>query len=85
MRDPLIRLAGLFECESAKGNKYFTGLLNSGAKLVMLVNKDKQADNEPDWLLYLTERRRRGETNKRDEDGTYQHDPSRRQGSERSG
>ena len=74
MRDTLIRLAGLFECESAKGNKYFTGLLNSGAKLVMLVNKDKQADNEPDWNLYLTERRRQSETNRRDEDGTYQHD-----------
>ncbi len=67
MRDTLIRLAGLFKCDSAKGNKYFTGLLNSGAKLVMLTNKDKKADNEPDLNLYLTERRWQGETNRRTE------------------
>ncbi len=58
MSDTLIRLAGLFECESATGNKYFTGLLNGGAKLVMLKNNYKTADNEPDWNLYLTERQR---------------------------
>ncbi len=58
MADHLIRLAGLFECESPAGNRYFTGLLNGGAKLVMLKNNYKQADNEPDWNLYLTERQR---------------------------
>ncbi len=58
MSDTLIRLAGLFECESAAGNRYFTGLLNGGVKLVMLKNNYKQADNEPDWNLYLTERQR---------------------------
>ena len=60
MSDTLIRLAGLFECESAAGNRYFTGLLNGGVKLVMLKNNYKQADNEPDWNLYLTERQRQG-------------------------
>ena len=58
MADHLIRLAGLFECESAAGNRYFTGLLNGGVKLVMLKNNFKTADNEPDWNLYLTERQR---------------------------
>ncbi len=58
MSDTLIRLAGLFECESAAGNRYFTGLLNGGVKLVMLKNNYKTADNEPDWNLYLTERQR---------------------------
>ena len=53
MANTLIKLAGLFECESKAGNRYFTGLINSGAKLVMLENKRHQADNEPHWLLYV--------------------------------
>ncbi len=58
MSDTLIRLAGLYECESKAGNKYFTGLLNSGVKLVMFQNKRREKDNDPHWLLYLTERER---------------------------
>ena len=38
------------------GDTYFTGLLNSGAKLVMLRNNRRENDNEPHWNLYLTER-----------------------------
>jgi len=56
MSDNLIKLAGLFECESKAGNKYFTGLLNHGTKLVMLKNKHREAENQPHWVLYLTER-----------------------------
>ena len=58
MSDTLIRLAGLYECESKAGNKYFTGLLNSGIKLVMFSNKRREKDTDPHWLLYLTERER---------------------------
>ncbi len=52
----LIRLAGMYENESKAGNRYFVGLLNHGTKLVMLKNKHRQADNEPHWHLYITER-----------------------------
>ena len=54
MSSDLVRLAGLYERESKAGNKYFTGLLNGGVKLVMLANKDRQAENEPHWWLYVT-------------------------------
>ena len=56
MSNELIKLAGLYENESKAGNRYFVGLLNSGAKLVMLANKDRKADNEPGWTLFLTTR-----------------------------
>ena len=55
MSNDLIKLAGLYENESKAGNKYFVGLLNSGAKLVMLANRDR-ADNEPHWTLFVTTR-----------------------------
>jgi len=57
MGDQLIKLAGLFENQSKQtGDTYFTGLLNSGAKLVMLRNNRRENDNEPHWNLYLTAR-----------------------------
>ncbi len=56
MSNYLIKLAGLYENESKAGNRYFVGLLNSGAKLVMLANKDRKADNEPHWHLFLSAR-----------------------------
>ena len=58
MSSDLVRLAGLYERESKAGNKYFTGLLNSGVKLVMFSNKRREKDTDPHWLLYLTERER---------------------------
>ena len=54
MSSDLVRLAGLYERESKVGNKYFTGLLNSRVRLVMLRNKDREGDNPPDWNLYVS-------------------------------
>ncbi len=53
MNDPMVKLAGLYEKTSAKGNKYFIGRLN-GARLLMFANMDKKG--EPDWYLYVQER-----------------------------
>ena len=52
----LIRLAGMYENESAAGHRYFVGLMNSSVKLVMLRNSHKEAENQHDWVLYLTSR-----------------------------
>jgi hypothetical protein len=54
MDDVKIRLAGLYENQSKAGNRYFVGLLNSGAKLLMLENK-RAGEGEPGWSLFLTE------------------------------
>jgi len=56
MSNDLIKLAGLFENESKSGNRYFVGLLNSGAKLLMLANNNRESDRDPGWTLFLTTR-----------------------------
>ena len=68
MSDQLIKLAGLFENQSkSSGDTYFTGLLNSSAKLVMLKNNRRESDNEPHWNLYLTARENRSHQPRRAE------------------
>ena len=42
MNAPMIKLAGLYEKTSGKGNRYFVGRLN-GARLLMFTNTEKQA------------------------------------------
>jgi hypothetical protein len=51
----MIKIAGLYEKTSAKGNRYFVGRLN-GARLLMFANTEKQGEKDPDWHLYVQER-----------------------------
>ncbi|HEV8713303.1 MAG TPA: hypothetical protein VGX03_10795 [Candidatus Binatia bacterium] len=55
MNDPMVKIAGLYEKTSQKGNKYFIGRLN-GARLLMFANTDKKQEGDPDWFLYVQER-----------------------------
>lgn len=54
-KQPMVKLAGLYEKTSQKGNRYFIGRLN-GARLLMFANQNKQTDKDPDWFLYVQER-----------------------------
>jgi len=54
-KQPMVKLAGVYEKTSQKGNKYFVGRLN-GARLLMFANTDKKDEKDPDWLLYVQER-----------------------------
>ncbi len=55
MNEPMVKLAGLYEKTSQKGNKYFIGRLGN-ARLLMFANADKKGEQEPDWFLYVQER-----------------------------
>jgi len=55
MNEPMVKIAGLYEKTSQKGNRYFIGRLN-GARLLMFANPGKQSDTDPDWYLYVQER-----------------------------
>jgi hypothetical protein len=68
MNEPMVKLAGLYEKTSAKGNKYFIGRLGN-ARLLMFANQDKQAEKDPDWLLYVQERNEEPAKSQRPGDG----------------
>ena len=50
MDQPKIKIGRLFECESARGNKYFRGRLNGSARMV-LFKEAYGAENE--WSLFI--------------------------------
>lgn len=54
-KQPMVKLAGLYEKTSQKGNRYFVGRLGN-ARLLMFANQDKKQDSDPGWLLYVQER-----------------------------
>lgn len=51
---PLVKLAGLWEHVSASGNQYYVGRLGA-AKIVILKNRDRQGDQDPSHILFVTE------------------------------
>ena len=52
---PMTKLTGLWKKVSAKNVTYYVGRLGL-AKLVLLANKDKQMDTDPDVILFVQER-----------------------------
>lgn len=49
-----VKLTGLYKQKRKKdGKTYLTGKLNYGARLLILPNEKKQADNEPDFNVFL--------------------------------
>ena len=55
MNEPMVKLAGLYENVSKAGNRYFVGYMG-GVKLVMLENKRRKSEKEPQWTLFVAER-----------------------------
>lgn len=48
----MIQISGLWLNESKGGEKYFTGYMGN-AKILIFKNKFKEADNQPDYILYV--------------------------------
>jgi hypothetical protein len=51
---PMLKAAGLWKRTSAKGADYFAGRLG-GVKIVILENRDRQAEGAPTHWLYFAE------------------------------
>jgi uncharacterized protein (DUF736 family) len=50
----LLKIAGLYKQKRKKdGKTYLTGKLNYQSRLLVLPNEKKQADNEPDFNVFL--------------------------------
>jgi hypothetical protein len=54
----MVKLAGLSEKTSQKGNCYFIGRLGN-AWLLMFANQDKKQESDLDWFLSVQEGKRR--------------------------
>jgi hypothetical protein len=50
----LVKVAGMFEKESAAGNTYYVGV--AGAMKFLLFKNREQADGAPGWTLLITQR-----------------------------
>ncbi len=49
-----VKIAGLYKQKRKKdGKTYLTGKLNYQSRLLILPNEKKQADNEPDFNVFL--------------------------------
>jgi hypothetical protein len=51
---PMLKAAGLWKRTSATGVDYFAGRLG-GVKVVILENRERQAENDPTHYLFLAE------------------------------
>lgn len=58
----LIKVTGLWQSEDRNGNMVLSGNLNGNARIVIFFNTHKEADNQPDFNLYITK-------NEKQEDG----------------
>jgi hypothetical protein len=50
----MLRLTGMWEKTNAKGGRYFVGRLGA-AKVVLLENRERRADNDPSHILFLAD------------------------------
>jgi len=55
----LIPLGGLWKSRTKKGEEMLSGDLGRGARLVILPNNRKSADNQPDFVMYVGEKESR--------------------------
>ncbi len=57
----LIKLGGLWEGKDKNGNKYFSGGLTYGTKLLVMSNSFKEKENEPDYIVYIAKKEKEQE------------------------
>ena len=58
MQSPMIEIAAVWQNQSKNGETYFSGYFGR-SRLLIFKNKSKQADNHPDWRIYITEDQKR--------------------------
>ena len=49
----LIRLTGLWVGETKAGDKYLSGTVSPSSKLLILANRHKEKETDPDYIAYL--------------------------------
>ncbi len=49
----LIKVTGLWQSEDKNGNLVLSGNLNGNARVVIFTNNYKEAEKEPDYIMYL--------------------------------
>jgi uncharacterized protein (DUF736 family) len=51
---PLLKVTGLWKSEDRNGNMVLSGNLNGNARIVIFANTHKEAENQPDFNMYVT-------------------------------
>lgn len=59
----MIPLTGLWLSETKDGEKYFSGTLGTGAKVLIFKNKFKKEDSHPDYQLYIGQNKKQDQSN----------------------
>lgn len=49
----LVRLTGLWLGETKAGDRYLSGTVSPSSKLLILTNRHKQKETDPDYIAYL--------------------------------
>jgi len=50
----LLKVTGLWSSKDKNGNLVLSGNLNGNARIVIFANTHKEADNQPDFNMYVT-------------------------------
>ena len=76
----MIKIAGLWAKTSKKGNRYMAGRINAGSKVLLLKNERRQGDNDPEWLLFITDGEKQAEGQGQTQQGGYQNGQTKQGG-----
>lgn len=73
-KEAKIKLTGLWEKLDKKGTTFFTGNLGSG-KILIYKNSYKTKENQPDYIVYLAEIRKKEDGQSFDKTGSLMEPP----------
>jgi hypothetical protein len=54
----MLKLAALWLKENEKNGKFFVGSINETTSVFIFKNKNKKADNHPDYEIFIAEKKR---------------------------
>ena len=57
-----VKLTGLWKHKTKDGQTYLSGALSNITQLVILPNAYKRSEKDPDYMVYLNEAKKKGET-----------------------
>jgi len=61
MSDNKVRLTGLWRNESEKGSIYLVGSMSPSSKLLVLENRYKESQGDPDYVAFITKNEKKEE------------------------
>ena len=64
-----VRLTGLWKNESKDGGTYLSGSMSPSSQLLILENKYKDGDNDPDYIAFMTPNKRDKKEKDKDKGG----------------